>query len=100
VVLSEGFLWMRAGSSYATSYYIYIRIVSKYSIKEVNKWQWVSILGHLAGDNLSLLGWIGYSCMLSTILVEEMRLSRIVDSTLLRYLASMSNRLIKKYIPE
>src|SRR5947207_6229518 len=37
----------------------------------------VSILGHFAGDNLSLLGWIGCGCMLSSMVVGELRLSRI-----------------------
>ena len=61
---------------------------------------WVSILGHFAGDNLSLFGWIGCASMLSSMIVGEIRLSRIMDSTLLRYLASMSRRLIEQYIPD
>ncbi|HEY6287040.1 MAG TPA: DMT family transporter [Ktedonobacteraceae bacterium] len=59
---------------------------------------WVSALGHFAGDNLSLLGWIGCGCMLSSMVVGEMRLSRIMDSTLLRYLASMSYRLMMQFV--
>ena len=56
---------------------------------------WVSVIGHFAGDNLSLLGWIGCASMLSSMVVGEMRLSRIMDSTLLRYLTNMSSRLIE-----
>ena len=58
---------------------------------------WVSVLGHFAGDNLSLLGWIGCGCMLSSMVVGELCLSRIMDSTLLRYLASSTYRLIEQY---
>ena len=58
---------------------------------------WLSVLGHFAGDNLSLLGWIGCGCMLSSMVVGELRLSRIMDSTLLRYLASSTYRLIEQY---
>jgi drug/metabolite transporter (DMT)-like permease len=61
---------------------------------------WVSVLGHFAGDNLSLFGWIGCASMLSSMIVGEIRLSRLMDSTLLRYLASMSCRLIEQYIPD
>jgi drug/metabolite transporter (DMT)-like permease len=60
---------------------------------------WVSILGHFAGDNLSLLGWIGCGCMLSSMVVGEMRLSWIVNTALLRNLVSMSYRLLEQYIP-
>ncbi len=59
---------------------------------------WVSVLGHFAGDNLSLLGWIGCGCMLSSMVVGEMRLSRIMDSTLLRFLASESYRLMSQFV--
>ena len=58
---------------------------------------WVSVLGHFAGDNLSLLGWIGCGFMLSSMVVGELRLSRIMDSTLLRNLASRTYRLIEQY---
>jgi drug/metabolite transporter (DMT)-like permease len=58
---------------------------------------WVSVIGHFAGDNLSLLGWIGCASMLSSMVVGEMRLSWIMDSTLLRYLTNMSSRLIEQY---
>jgi drug/metabolite transporter (DMT)-like permease len=61
---------------------------------------WVSILGHFAGDNLSILGWIGCGFMLSSMLVGEMRLSRIVDSTLCRNLARTTYRLLEQYIPD
>jgi drug/metabolite transporter (DMT)-like permease len=61
---------------------------------------WVSVIGHFAGDNLSLLGWIGCASMLSSMVVGELRLSSIMGSTLLRYIASVSYRLIEKYIPE
>jgi drug/metabolite transporter (DMT)-like permease len=61
---------------------------------------WVSILGHFAGDNLSLLGWIGCGCMLSSMVVGELRLSWIVNIALLRNLVSMSYRLLEQYILE
>jgi drug/metabolite transporter (DMT)-like permease len=61
---------------------------------------WVSVLGHFAGDNLTLLGWIGCGCMLSSMVVGELRLSRIMDSILLRYLASMPYRLLEQYISD
>jgi drug/metabolite transporter (DMT)-like permease len=61
---------------------------------------WVSVIGHFAGDNLSFLGWIGCACMLSSMVVGEIRLSRIMDSTLLRYLASKSYRLVMGYMPD
>jgi hypothetical protein len=38
MVLLNGFLYTKAGSSYATSYYIRMRNVSKYSFKKVHKW--------------------------------------------------------------
>src|SRR6266849_287035 len=59
---------------------------------------WVSVLGHFAGDNLSLLGWIGCGCMLSSMVVGELRLSRIMDSTLLRNLVSRAYQLIELYV--
>ena len=59
---------------------------------------WVSVLGHFAGDNLSLLGWIGCISMLSSMIVGELRLSRIKDSTLLRYLASMPYKLLSQFV--
>ena len=59
---------------------------------------WVSVIGHFAGDNLSLLGWIGCASMLSSMVVGELRLSRIMDSKLLRYLASMSYRLMSQFV--
>jgi len=55
---------------------------------------WVSIFGHFAGDNLSLLGWIGCASMLSSMVVGELRLSMIMDLIPLRYLASISCKLI------
>jgi drug/metabolite transporter (DMT)-like permease len=61
---------------------------------------WLSILGHFGGDNLSLLGWIGCSCMLSSMVVGEMRLSWIVNTTLLQNLVSRAYRLIVGYIPD
>jgi drug/metabolite transporter (DMT)-like permease len=61
---------------------------------------WLSILGHFAGDNLSLLGWIGCGCMLSSMVVGEMRLSWIVNTTLLRNLVSRAYWLIEGYIPD
>ena len=57
---------------------------------------WVSVLGHFAGDNLSFLGWIGCGSMLSSMVVGELRFSRIMDSALLRYLASKSYRLLSQ----
>jgi drug/metabolite transporter (DMT)-like permease len=57
---------------------------------------WVSILGHFAGDNLSFLGWIGCASMLSSMVVGEIRLSRILESTLLRYLVSKSYKLLNQ----
>jgi drug/metabolite transporter (DMT)-like permease len=48
---------------------------------------WVSILGHFAGDNLSLLGWIGCGFMLSSMLVGEMRLTWLINTSLFRSLA-------------
>ncbi len=59
---------------------------------------WLSILGHFAGDNLSLLGWIGCGCMLSSMVVGEMRLSWIVNTTLLQNLVSRAYRLIELYV--
>jgi len=59
---------------------------------------WLSILGHFAGDNLSLLGWIGCGCMLSSMVVGEMRLSWIVNTTLLRNLVSRAYQLIELYV--
>jgi drug/metabolite transporter (DMT)-like permease len=59
---------------------------------------WVSIFGHLAGDNLSLLGWIGCASMLSSMLVGELRLSRIMDFIPLRYLVSKSYKLLTQYV--
>jgi drug/metabolite transporter (DMT)-like permease len=53
---------------------------------------WISILGHFAGDNLSLLGWIGCASMLSSMIVGELRLSKIMDSKLLQYLVYKSSR--------
>jgi drug/metabolite transporter (DMT)-like permease len=61
---------------------------------------WVSVFGHFAGDNLSLLGWIGCGSMLSSMVVGELRLSRIMDSIPLRYLANISYKLIEQYIPD
>ena len=61
---------------------------------------WVSVLGHFAGDNLSLLGWIGCGCMLSSMVVGDLRLSRLMDSTLFQYIASQSYRLIGDYITD
>ena len=59
---------------------------------------WVSVLGHFAGDNLSLLGWIGCGSMLSSMVVGELRFSRIMDSKILRYLANVSCRLRSQFV--
>src|SRR5260370_20524042 len=59
---------------------------------------WLSILGHFAGDNLSLLGWIGCGCMLSSMVVGEMSLSWIVKTTLLQNLVTRAYRLIDLYL--
>jgi drug/metabolite transporter (DMT)-like permease len=61
---------------------------------------WVSVLGHFAGDNLSLLGWIGCGSMLSSMIVGELRFSKIMDSTLLRYFASKSYRLLSQFVTD
>jgi drug/metabolite transporter (DMT)-like permease len=58
---------------------------------------WVSVFGHFAGDNLSLLGWIGCASMLSSMVVGELRLSSIVNAPPLRYLANMSYKLLGQY---
>jgi drug/metabolite transporter (DMT)-like permease len=55
---------------------------------------WVSVFGHFAGDNLSLLGWIGCASILSSMFVGELRLSRIVKAPLFRYLANISSKLL------
>jgi drug/metabolite transporter (DMT)-like permease len=61
---------------------------------------WISILGYFAGDNLSLLGWIGCGCMLSSMVIGDMRLSWIVNTALLRNLASLSYRLMSQYVTD
>ncbi len=61
---------------------------------------WVSVIGHFAGDNLSLLGWIGCTSMLSSMVVGEMRLSRIVESAPFRYLTSTPYRLLEQDISD
>jgi len=61
---------------------------------------WVSVLGHFAGDNLSFLGWIGCASMLSSMLVGELRLSRIMESTFLQYLTSRSYRLLSQFVTD
>src|SRR5260370_30609479 len=61
---------------------------------------WLSILGHFAGDNLSLLGWIGCCSMLSSMVVWEIRLSWIVNTTLLQNLVSRAYRMVVGYIPD
>jgi drug/metabolite transporter (DMT)-like permease len=57
---------------------------------------WVSILGHLAGDNLSMLGWMGCGCILSSMIVGGMRFSWLANRSLLRNLVSWTYRLIEE----
>jgi drug/metabolite transporter (DMT)-like permease len=61
---------------------------------------WVSVIGLFAGDNLSLLGWIGCTSMLSSMVVGEMRLSRIVESAPFRYLTRTPYRLLEQDISD
>ena len=58
---------------------------------------WVSVLGHFAGDNLSFLGWIGCSCMLSSMVAGELRLAWLVNTSFVRNLSSRTYRLIELY---
>jgi len=58
---------------------------------------WVSVFGHFAGDNLSLLGWIGCASILSSMVVGELRLSRIVNAPPIRFLANISYKLLDQY---
>ncbi|MGH2493497.1 MAG: DMT family transporter [Ktedonobacteraceae bacterium] len=39
---------------------------------------WVGMLGYLAGDQLSLFGWIGCGCILLGMIAGELRLSRLL----------------------
>jgi drug/metabolite transporter (DMT)-like permease len=59
---------------------------------------WVSVLGHFAGDNLSFFGWIGCASMLSSMVVGELRLSRIMESELLLNLTRKSYRLLSQFV--
>ena len=59
---------------------------------------WVSVFGHFAGDNLSFLGWIGCASMLSSMVVGELRLSRILESTFFKYLTSKSYGLLSQFV--
>jgi drug/metabolite transporter (DMT)-like permease len=61
---------------------------------------WVSIFGHFAGDNLGLLGWIGCASMLSSMVVGELRLSKILESTFFQYLTSRSYRLLSQFVTD
>ncbi len=58
---------------------------------------WVSVFGRFAGDNLSLLGWIGCASILSSMVVGELRLSSIVNVPPIRYLANISYKLLDQY---
>ncbi len=58
---------------------------------------WVSVVGHFAGDNLGQLWWICCASMLSSMVVGELRLSRMMNAPPFRYLANMSYKLLDQY---